>query len=40
VTSRTAAATLAETYTGYAPLLFDPSTRLGATALWGASSAA
>jgi len=40
VTSRTAAATLAETYTGYAPLLFDPSTRLGAAALWGASSAA
>jgi p-hydroxybenzoate 3-monooxygenase len=40
VTSRSAAATLAETYTGYAPLRFDPSTRLGATALWGASSAA
>ncbi len=30
VTSRTAAATLAETYTGYAPLRFDPSTRLDA----------
>jgi p-hydroxybenzoate 3-monooxygenase len=40
VTSRSAAATLAETYTGYAPLRFDPSTRLGATALWRASSAA
>jgi p-hydroxybenzoate 3-monooxygenase len=40
VTSRTAAAMLAETYTGYAPLRFDPSTRLGATALWGATSAA
>ena len=39
-TSRTAAATLAETYTGYAPLRFDPSTRLGAADLWGASSAA
>jgi p-hydroxybenzoate 3-monooxygenase len=40
VSSRTAAATLAETYTGYAPLRYDPSTRLGATALWGAPSAA
>jgi hypothetical protein len=28
VTSRAAAATLAETYTGYAPLRYDPSTRL------------
>jgi p-hydroxybenzoate 3-monooxygenase len=34
VTSRTAAATLAETYTGYAPLRYDPSTRLGAKELW------
>jgi p-hydroxybenzoate 3-monooxygenase len=40
VTSRTAAATLAETYTGYAPLRYDPSTRLGAGALWRASPAA
>jgi p-hydroxybenzoate 3-monooxygenase len=40
VTSRTAAAMLAETYTGYAPLRYDPSTRLGAAALWGATSAA
>jgi p-hydroxybenzoate 3-monooxygenase len=40
VTSRTAAATLAETYTGYAPLRYDPSTRLTAAALWGATSAA
>jgi len=34
VTSRSAAATLAETYTGYAPLRFDPSTRLEAARLW------
>jgi p-hydroxybenzoate 3-monooxygenase len=40
VTSRSAAAMLAETYTGYAPLRYDPSTRLGAAALWGATSAA
>ena len=40
VTSRTAAATLAETYTGYAPLRYDPATRLDAAGLWGASSAA
>jgi p-hydroxybenzoate 3-monooxygenase len=40
VSSRTAAATLAETYTGYAPLRYDPSTRLGAGALWGATPAA
>jgi p-hydroxybenzoate 3-monooxygenase len=40
VTSRTAAAMLAETYTGYAPLRYDPSTRLGAAGLWGATSAA
>jgi p-hydroxybenzoate 3-monooxygenase len=32
--SRTAAAMLAETYTGYAPLTFDPSTRLDAARLW------
>ena len=40
VTSRTAAAMLAETYTGYAPLRYDPTTRLGAAGLWGATSAA
>jgi p-hydroxybenzoate 3-monooxygenase len=34
VSSRTAAAMLAETYTGYAPLLYDPSTRLDAARLW------
>jgi p-hydroxybenzoate 3-monooxygenase len=34
VSSRTAAATLAETYTGYRPLRFDPSTRLDAARLW------
>jgi len=34
VTSRTAAATLAETYTGYAPIRYDPSTRLAAKQLW------
>ena len=34
VSSRTAAATLAETYTGYAPLRYDPSTRLAAAQLW------
>jgi p-hydroxybenzoate 3-monooxygenase len=40
VSSRAAAAMLAETYTGYAPLRFDPSARAGAAALWGATSAA
>jgi p-hydroxybenzoate 3-monooxygenase len=40
VTSRTAAAMLAETYTGFAPLRYDPSTSLGPAALWGATSAA
>ena len=34
VSSRTAAAALAETYTGYRPLRFDPSTRLDAARLW------
>jgi p-hydroxybenzoate 3-monooxygenase len=34
VTSRSAATTLAETYTGYAPLGYDPSTRLDAPSLW------
>jgi len=34
VSSRTAAASLAETYTGYRPLHFDPSTRLDAARLW------
>jgi hypothetical protein len=30
---------LAENYTGYAPLRFDPATRLDAAALWTASVA-
>jgi len=34
VASRSAAAMLAETYTGYAPLRFDPSTHLDADQLW------
>jgi p-hydroxybenzoate 3-monooxygenase len=34
VSSRTAAASLAETYTGYAPLRYDPATRLDAARLW------
>jgi len=34
VTSRAAATMLAENYTGYAPLRFDPATRLAPTALW------
>jgi hypothetical protein len=34
VSSRTAAASLAETYTGYRPLRFDLSTRLDAARLW------
>ncbi|HEY6492064.1 MAG TPA: 4-hydroxybenzoate 3-monooxygenase [Trebonia sp.] len=34
VASRTAAAMLAETYTGYAPLRFAPSTRLDPARLW------
>jgi p-hydroxybenzoate 3-monooxygenase len=34
VSSRTAAAMLAETYTGYAPLRYDPATRLDAAFLW------
>ena len=34
VSSRTAAANLAETYTGYAPLRYDPDTRLDAARLW------
>src|SRR5580698_319675 len=34
VSSRAAAASLAETYTGYRPLGFDPSTRLDAARLW------
>ncbi|MGH3250925.1 MAG: 4-hydroxybenzoate 3-monooxygenase [Trebonia sp.] len=34
VSSRTAAASLAETYTGYRPLRYDPSTRLDAARLW------
>jgi len=34
VTSRAAATMLAENYTGYAPLRYDPATRLTPTALW------
>jgi hypothetical protein len=34
-TSDAAATMLAENYTGYAPLRFDPATRLGPAALWG-----
>jgi hypothetical protein len=34
VTSRAAATMLAENYTGYAPLRYDPSTVLDAAALW------
>jgi p-hydroxybenzoate 3-monooxygenase len=34
VSSRTAAAAFADTYTGYAPLLYDPATRLDAARLW------
>jgi p-hydroxybenzoate 3-monooxygenase len=34
VTSRAAATMLAENYTGYAPLGYDPDTRLSPTALW------
>ncbi len=34
VTSRTATTNLAETYTGYAPLRYDPATRLDAARLW------
>ena len=39
VTSRAAATMLAENYTGYAPLRYDPATRLDAAALWTASVA-
>ncbi len=39
VTSRAAATMLAESYTGYAPLRYDPATRLDAGALWAASVA-
>jgi p-hydroxybenzoate 3-monooxygenase len=35
VTSRAAATMLAENYTGYAPLRYDPATRLGPVSLWG-----
>lgn len=34
VTSRAAATMLAENYTGYAPLRYDPSTRLAPAAVW------
>jgi p-hydroxybenzoate 3-monooxygenase len=34
VSSRAAATMLAETYTGYAPLRYDPATRLDAARLW------
>jgi p-hydroxybenzoate 3-monooxygenase len=39
VTSRAAATMLAENYTGYAPLRYDPATRLGPAALWASSVA-
>ena len=39
-TSRAAATMLAEIYTGYAPLVFDPSPRVSAHALVGAATAA
>jgi p-hydroxybenzoate 3-monooxygenase len=35
VSSRAAATMLAENYTGYAPLRYDPNTRLSPAALWG-----
>jgi p-hydroxybenzoate 3-monooxygenase len=35
VSSRAAATMLAENYTGYAPLRYDPATRLAPDALWG-----
>ncbi len=39
VTSRAAATMLAENYTGYAPLRYDPATRLDSAALWAVSVA-
>ena len=39
VTSRAAATMLAENYTGYAPLRYDPATRLGPAAIWASSVA-
>lgn len=39
VTSRAAATMLAENYTGYAPLRYDPATRLDAESLWGGAVA-
>jgi p-hydroxybenzoate 3-monooxygenase len=39
VTSRAAATMLAENYTGYAPLRYDPATRLDPAALWATSVA-
>jgi p-hydroxybenzoate 3-monooxygenase len=39
VTSRAAATMLAENYTGYAPLRYDPATRLGPASLWASSVA-
>jgi p-hydroxybenzoate 3-monooxygenase len=35
VNSQAAATMLAENYTGYAPLRYDPATRLGPGSLWG-----
>ena len=40
VTSRAAATMLAENYTGYAPLRYDPATRLGPAALWSTPASA
>jgi p-hydroxybenzoate 3-monooxygenase len=40
VTSRAAATMLAENYTGYAPLRYDPATRLEPDALWATASVA
>jgi p-hydroxybenzoate 3-monooxygenase len=39
VTSRAAATMLAENYTGYAPLRYDPATRLGPAEIWASSVA-
>jgi p-hydroxybenzoate 3-monooxygenase len=39
VTSRAAATMLAENYTGYAPLRYDPATRLGPAGIWASSVA-
>jgi hypothetical protein len=38
VTSRAAATAFAEVYTGCAPLVFDPATRLEPAGLWGSAA--